>query len=81
MNPKKNLKSFFKTNVIYGLLILVPSGVIFLLLEKIIEVLEKTFVALNNMFTNSTVDREAARSGNLPIRALLPDESTGCSGS
>jgi uncharacterized membrane protein len=37
---KKN-KSVFRTNVIYGVLVLVPLAVIVLLLAKIVEILEK----------------------------------------
>ncbi len=55
MNPKKNTKTFFKANVIYGLLVLVPSAIIFLLLEKITEMLEKTFVAFKFETTFSFV--------------------------
>lgn len=47
MQKNKESKSVFKTNVIYGLLVLVPAAVIFLLLAKIIELLEKTAVAYN----------------------------------
>jgi len=55
MNPKRKLKSSFKTNVIYGLLVLVPAAVIFLLLAKIIEILEKTFAAFKFETTFSFV--------------------------
>jgi uncharacterized membrane protein len=45
---KKN-KSVVRTNVIYGVLVLVPLAVIVLLLAKIVEVLEKTkFSAASN---------------------------------
>ena len=37
----KETKSVFKTNVIYGVLVLVPLAVIVLLLAKIVEILEK----------------------------------------
>lgn len=47
MNSGKKPKFQFKTNVIYGLLVLVPSAVIFLLLTKIIEILEKGAAAFN----------------------------------
>lgn len=55
MNPKKNIKNSFKTNVIYGLLVLVPSAIVFLLLEKIIELLEKIFVVFKFETTLSFV--------------------------
>ena len=55
MNPNNNSKSIFKTNVIYGLLVLVPAAIIFLLLAKIIEILEKTAVAFNLKSTISFV--------------------------
>jgi len=53
MDPKKNSKSVFKINVIYGLLVLVPAAVIFLLLAKVIEILEKAAVAFNLESTTS----------------------------
>ena len=37
----------FRTNVIYGLLVLVPAAIIFLLLVKIVEILEKMAAPLN----------------------------------
>jgi len=43
---KKN-KSVFRTNVIYGVLVLVPLAVIVLLLAKIVEILEKIAAPLN----------------------------------
>lgn len=43
----KKSKSVFRTNVIYGLLFLVPTAIIFLLLAKIVEILEKLAVPLN----------------------------------
>ena len=43
---KKN-KSVFRTNVIYGVLVLVPLAVIVLLLAKIVEILEKIAEPLN----------------------------------
>jgi len=55
MKPNKKSKSVFKTNVIYGLLVLVPAAIIFLLLAKIIEILEKTAVAFNLKSTISFV--------------------------
>lgn len=55
MNANNNSKSVFKTNVIYGLLVLVPSAIIFLLLAKIIEILEKTAVAFNLESTTGLV--------------------------
>ena len=39
-NMSKKL-AFFKTNIIYGVLIIVPLAVIFLFLSKIVEILEK----------------------------------------
>jgi len=36
----KKIKSVFGTNVIYGLLVMVPTGIIVLLLEKVVEILE-----------------------------------------
>jgi len=36
----KETKSVFRTNVIYGLLVMVPTGIIVLLLEKVVEILE-----------------------------------------
>ena len=43
----KNTKSVFRTNVIYGVLVLVPLAVIVLLLAKIVEILEKIAEPLN----------------------------------
>jgi len=43
---KKN-KSVFRTNVIYGVLVLVPLAVIVLLLAKIVEILEEIAEPLN----------------------------------
>ena len=37
----------FRTNVIYGLIVLVPAAIIFLLLVKIVEILEKMAAPLN----------------------------------
>ncbi|MCP4622855.1 MAG: hypothetical protein GY850_04915 [bacterium] len=37
----KKTKSVFRTNIIYGVLVLVPLAVIVLLLAKIVEILEK----------------------------------------
>ena len=37
----------FRTNVIYGLLVLVPAAIIFLLLVKIVEILENMAAPLN----------------------------------
>ena len=37
----KKVKSIFKTNIIYGVLVLVPLAVIILLLAEIVEILEK----------------------------------------
>ena len=36
----KKIKSVFRTNVIYGVLVLVPLAVIVLLLAKIVEIIE-----------------------------------------
>lgn len=47
MGANKKLKSAFKTNVIYGLLVLIPAAVIFLLLAQVIEILQKTAIAYN----------------------------------
>jgi len=43
----KGPKSAFRTNVIYGLLVLVPLAVIVLLLAKMVEILEKIAEPLN----------------------------------
>jgi len=43
----KETKSGFRTNVIYGVLVLVPLAVIVLLLAKIVEILEKIAEPLN----------------------------------
>ncbi|MES0447894.1 MAG: DUF502 domain-containing protein [Desulfobacterales bacterium] len=43
----KKSKSVFRTNVIYGLLVLVPAAIIFLLLAKIVEILENMAAPLN----------------------------------
>jgi uncharacterized membrane protein len=40
-------KSVLKTNVIYGLIVLVPAAIIVLLLSKIVEILETAAAALN----------------------------------
>lgn len=47
MNQKKSLWSVFKRNVVYGLLALFPATIIFLLLSKIMEILEKAATVLN----------------------------------
>jgi len=47
MNPEKKPKSSLKTNVIYGLLVLVPAAVIFIILADIIEILKKIADAFN----------------------------------
>ena len=44
-----------RTNVIYGLIVLVPAAIIFLLLTKIVEILEKMAVPLNFESTTSVV--------------------------
>jgi len=43
----KKTKSVFRTNVIYGVLVLVPSAIIVLLLAKIVEILEEIAKPLN----------------------------------
>ena len=48
-------KSVLKTNVVYGLLVLVPTAIIFLLLTKIVEILEKMAVPLNLESNTSVV--------------------------
>lgn len=55
MNPKENSKSVFKTNVVYGLLVLVPAAIILLLLIKIVEILEETAAAFNLQSTTSLI--------------------------
>jgi uncharacterized membrane protein len=51
----KKTKSVFRTNVIYGLLVLVPSAVIVLLLAKIVEILESISKPLNLQSATSVV--------------------------
>ena len=51
----KNTKSVFRTNVIYGVLVLVPLAVIVLLLAKIVEILEKIAEPLNLQSYNSVI--------------------------
>ena len=51
---KKN-KSVFRTNVIYGVLVLVPLAVIVLLLAKIVEILEKIAEPLNLQSATSVI--------------------------
>jgi len=48
-------KSVFRTNVIYGVLVLVPLGVIVLLLAKIVEILEKIAEPLNLQSATSVI--------------------------
>jgi uncharacterized membrane protein len=48
-------KSVFRTNVIYGVLVLVPAAIIVLLLAKIVEVLEAIGEPLNLQSTLSVV--------------------------
>ncbi len=43
----KKPKNWFKTNVLYGLIVLVPMAVLFALIAKLMEVLEKIAVGLN----------------------------------
>jgi uncharacterized membrane protein len=43
----KKTQSVFRTNVIYGLLVLIPSAIIVLLLAKIVEILETIAKPLN----------------------------------
>ena len=52
MNKKK---SVFRTNVIYGLLVLVPVAVIVLLLAKIVEILEQIAEPLNLQSVTSVI--------------------------
>ena len=51
----KNNKSVFRTNVIYGLLVLVPLAVIVLLLAKIVEILENIAAPLNLQSATSVI--------------------------
>ena len=51
----EKLRSVLKTNLIYGLLVLVPSAVIVLLLSRIVEALDKMAVILNVKSTASVV--------------------------
>ncbi|CAB1062466.1 hypothetical protein D1BOALGB6SA_7243 [Olavius sp. associated proteobacterium Delta 1] len=51
----KKTKSVFRTNVIYGVLVLVPLAVIVLLLAKIVEILEGIAEPLNLQSTTSVV--------------------------
>jgi len=48
-------KSVFRTNVIYGVLVLVPLAVIVLLLAKIVEILEKIAEPLNLQSATSVI--------------------------
>ena len=51
----KKSKSVFRTNVVYGLLVLVPAAILFLLLAKIVEILEKMATPLNLQSTTSVL--------------------------
>ena len=51
----KKSKTVFRTDVVYGLLVLVPAAIIFLLLAKIVEILEKMAVPLNLESNTSVV--------------------------
>ena len=51
----KKTKSLFRTNVIYGVLVLVPLAVIALLLAKIVEILEKIAEPLNLQSATSVI--------------------------
>ena len=51
----KKIKSVFKTNVIYGLLVLIPCAIIVLLLAKIVEILESIAKPLNLQSATSVV--------------------------
>jgi uncharacterized membrane protein len=51
----KKTKSVFRTNVIYGVLVLVPLAVIVLLLAKIVEILEKIAEPLNLQSATSVI--------------------------
>ena len=51
----KKTQSVFRTNVIYGLLVLIPSAIILLLLAKIVEILETIAKPLNLQSATSVV--------------------------
>jgi uncharacterized membrane protein len=51
----KKTNSVFRTNVIYGLLVLIPSAIIVLLLAKIVEILESIAKPLNLQSVTSVV--------------------------
>jgi uncharacterized membrane protein len=51
----KETKSVFRTNIIYGVLVLVPLAVIVLLLAKIVEVLEKIAEPLDLQSATSVI--------------------------
>ena len=51
----KKTQSVFRTNVIYGLLVLIPSAIIVLLLAKIVEILESIAKPLNLQSVTSVV--------------------------
>jgi uncharacterized membrane protein len=51
----KKTNSVFRTNVIYGLLVLIPSAIIVLLLAKIVEILETIAKPLNLQSATSVV--------------------------
>ena len=43
----KKSKNWFKTNIVYGLIVLVPVAVLIALIAKLVEILEKISVSLN----------------------------------
>jgi uncharacterized membrane protein len=43
----KKSKNWFKTNIVYGLIVLIPVAVLIALIEKLVEILEKLAVGLN----------------------------------
>jgi uncharacterized membrane protein len=43
----KKSKNWFKTNIVYGLIVLIPVAVLIALIEKLVEILEKLAVSLN----------------------------------
>jgi len=51
----KNNNSIFRTNVIYGVLVLVPLAVIVLLLAKIVEIIDKIAAPLNLQSATSII--------------------------
>ena len=43
----KKSKNWFKTNIVYGLIVLIPVAVLIALIAKLVEILEKLAVSLN----------------------------------